>query len=91
MSDFLDTPEMREAEEKLRRGLSEIFSKLPLIPDVPIHSVDNWGEFAEDGQTLIVVATLADGMQLYVSMCPGKPLAVSVQDLGIRPPFTEGS
>ena len=88
MSDFLDTPEIREAEEKLRRGLAEIFSKLPLIPDTPIHSVDNWGEFAEDGQTLIVIATLADGMQLHLSLCPGKPLAVSVHDVGIRPPVS---
>jgi hypothetical protein len=47
-----------------------------MIPDTPIHSVDNWGEFAEDGQTLNVIATLADGMQLHLSLCPGKPLGL---------------
>ena len=41
MSDCLDTPERREAEENLRQRLARTFSQLPLIPDATISNVDN--------------------------------------------------
>ena len=41
MSDCLDTPERREAEENLRQRLTRTFSQLPLIPDATISNVDN--------------------------------------------------
>jgi hypothetical protein len=71
--DFMNTPEMREAEEELRRALTEIFSAF-VDPDT-IAEIESW-DFAEDGKTLVVYCRLEDGRERMWSFCPGYPAAV---------------
>ena len=72
---------MRAAEEELKRRLTEIFIRLPLVPDGLIASIDTT-DWCEDRRTFIVWLTMQDGSEVHMQFCPGEAISVSVRDVG---------
>ena len=70
---MIDHPDMRAAEEDLRRSLESIFAQLD---DNPVIDRIDYFEICEDGETLAVVCTLTDGRTRHWQFAPGRQVTV---------------
>jgi hypothetical protein len=64
-------------EKALADGIAALLNQIPVVPDNIVEAIDG-AEYAEDGETFIITATTRDGKHLFVSVCPGEPVRVSV-------------
>ena len=76
--------EFAEAEQKLRSALLDLFRQVQLVPDVKVRKIHSH-DYAEDGETFVLMLDLEDWTTMIVTARPGEPLSVTVHDVGERP------